>query len=52
MHQEKLRQRIHYLIEHGGLYPEHERDRLQRALPWMVGAVLICVLVELILLLR
>lgn len=55
MQQEKLRQRIHYLVEHGGIYPEEECGKKPTTSPlvWVfLGVVLICEVASLILLMR
>jgi hypothetical protein len=39
MQREALRQRIRYLLEHGGTYPEHPPDRTR----WLVFALLVAI---------
>lgn len=46
MQREGLRQRIQYLIEHGGAYPE-ERRQIPRPLLFALGAILIMQATEL-----
>lgn len=52
MQQEHLRQRIHYLVKHGGMYPEPECEkapRYARTLVSLIGAVLLFEVIHLIL---
>jgi len=46
MQREELRQRIQYLVEHGGAYPDAPPDRTSKVMLWLLVLIAVAEVIE------